>query len=355
MWRSAAEDSWRSAASGTAAPRSKRCAPASTTGPRAALASRSDTKPYGAIDKTPCLSAWRGRAFFAFQAPAPRMICDTQRFMNATELIYASGRSAAVPGPRRVMRVSARVLLALVLCLASVLLLRAQEAKPKLGPDAVSIERSHSYLRRHAAPDFWRLGPYYVPQATGSGCSLAAITMLVNALRGLPAHNDDPLATQEAVLQAVASEAWARQTAENGSGVTFAELVRYLHLSLEAFDLDAEIDVLKPGDNLPATLEKLRRSLAANERTDRDIVLVYFNQGVLTGAWDGPHISPIGAYDAARRRVLIMDVDRQWYIPYWASDEKLLAAMLRPAPSRGPLAGETGGLVRAILKSAARR
>jgi hypothetical protein len=255
----------------------------------------------------------------------------------------------------KVVSSSTATLLALILCLAPAGQPRAQEAKPKLGPDAVSVERSHAYLRRHAAPDFWRLGPYYVPQITGSACSVAAIAMLLNALRGLPAHNDDPLVTQEAVLQAVASEAWTRQTAENGGGVSFAEFVSYLHLSLDAFHLDAEVEVLKPGDNSPATLAELRRVLSANERTDRDIALVYFNQGVLTGAWDGPHISPIGAYDAARRRVLIMDVDRQWYIPYWASDEKLLAAMLRPAPSRSTLGGETGGLVRAILKSAARR
>jgi hypothetical protein len=275
--------------------------------------------------------------------------------MNAIELTDARGRSTAMPGPRRVMHVLARVLLALVVCLAPARLARAQDATPKLGPDAIPIERAHGYLRRHAAPDFWRLAPYYVPQATDSACSLAAVTMLVNALRGLPAHNDDPLATQEAVLRAVKSEAWTRQTAENGSGVTFAELLRYLRLSLDAFHVEAAIEVHKPADGSAKALAELRRVLAANERTDRDIALVYFNQGVLTGAWDGPHISPIGAYDAARRRVLIMDVDRQWYVPYWAPDEKLLAAMLRPAPNRGALAGETGGLVRAILKSAARR
>jgi hypothetical protein len=90
--------------------------------------------------------------------------------------------------------------------------------------------------------------------------------------------------------------------------------------------------------------------LAANEASDRDIVLVYFNQGVLTGDWDGPHISPIGAYDAATGRVLIMDVDREWYIPYWSSDSKLLEAMLKPtSAAHGPLAGETGGLVRLRL------
>jgi hypothetical protein len=86
--------------------------------------------------------------------------------------------------------------------------------------------------------------------------------------------------------------------------------------------------------------------LGINEASDQDIVLVYFNQGVLTGDWDGPHVSPIAAYDQEAQQVLIMDVDRDWYVPYWTSDTKLLEAMLRPAPAEhGRLAGETGGLV----------
>jgi hypothetical protein len=53
--------------------------------------------------------------------------------------------------------------------------------------------------------------------------------------------------------------------------------------------------------------------------------------------------------------VLIMDVDRQFYIPYWTSDEKLLEAMLRPVPEKeGKLAGETGGLVRVSLRATGR-
>ena len=45
------------------------------------------------------------------------------------------------------------------------------------------------------------------------------------------------------------------------------------------------------------------------------------------------------------------DVDREWYIPYWSSDQALLEAMLHPAPiERGRLAGETGGLVRVTRK-----
>ncbi len=72
----------------------------------------------------------------------------------------------------------------------------------------------------------------------------------------------------------------------------------------------------------------------------------YYDQGVVTGDWDGPPTSPIGAYDAERHRVLIMNVDRKWYVPYWTSDEKLLEAMLRPAPAdQGTLAGQTAGVV----------
>ena len=57
--------------------------------------------------------------------------------------------------------------------------------------------------------------------------------------------------------------------------------------------------------------------------------------------------NPIGAYDAQRHQVLIFDVDRQWYVPYWSGDDKLLAALLRPAPAEhGVLAGQTGSLIR---------
>ena len=76
----------------------------------------------------------------------------------------------------------------------------ADDPKPKFGPHAVPIQQSHDYLRRHGAPDYWALSPYYAAQQTNSACSLAAITMMVNALHGLPPHGIDRLVTQEAVL-----------------------------------------------------------------------------------------------------------------------------------------------------------
>jgi hypothetical protein len=210
-------------------------------------------------------------------------------------------------------------------------------------------------LRTHEAPDYWALSPFYVPQLTNSACSLATVVTLVNALRGLPPLARDDLVTQAALLEAVRSEAWAAATDQNGSGVGFEEFKTYLELSLKVFDIDADIEVFKPSDSSPATLAVLRQMLADNEQSSNDIALVYFNQGVVTGDWDGPHTSPIGAYDGDTRRVLIMDVDRLFYIPYWTSEERLLEAMLRPAPEKeGKLAGETGGILRVTLRTTSR-
>ena len=106
------------------------------------------------------------------------------------------------------------------------------------------------------------------------------------------------------------------------------------------------VSTLRPTTDDPVTLDALRVALATNEAAADTAILVFFNQGVVTGDWDGPHISPIGAYDAGSDRVLILEVDQEWYIPYWTPVPVLLAAMLRPAPEdQGVLTGETGGLV----------
>ena len=84
-------------------------------------------------------------------------------------------------------------------------------------------------------------------------------------------------------------------------------------------------------------LKMFRHALAANEKNGRDYILIHFLQDVVTDAQGGPypHISPIGAYDETSKRVLIMDVDREWYEPYWVSDERLLLAMSKKTERYG--------------------
>jgi len=244
-----------------------------------------------------------------------------------------------------------QMLLAATLLATSGVPLRAdklpdESSKPKLGIHALPIQQSHEHLQRHDAPDYWVLSPYYVSQTTSSDCSVATITIALNALRGLPRLARDPLITQAALRERLGPEL-AEKTKDKGEGVTFEEFRSFLLRALDAYELDASIELFRPGDASPVMREQLRQVLSANERSSDDIALVYYNQGVVTGDWDGPHLSPIGAYDAERRRVLILDVDRKWYGPYWTPEETLLEAMLRPAPEHfGSLAGETGGIFR---------
>ncbi len=201
---------------------------------------------------------------------------------------------------------------------------------PRFGPDAEPITRSRAYLREAEAPDYWALSAFYVSQATDSACSVASVAMMINALRGLPPLAAEPLVTQDGLLDAVGDAGWRAAVAEGGEGVSFAELVGYVRRAAAAFGLEADVEVFRPRDTSPETLAALRRILEENERSGEDIILLVYDQGTLTGDAGAGHIAPLGAYDAARRRVLVMDVDRQWYVPYWSGDGKLLEAMLKP-------------------------
>lgn len=108
----------------------------------------------------------------------------------------------------------------------------AEDHKPKFGPDATTIQQSHEYIRTHEAPHYWASSPFYAPQITDSTCSVAAIAMLVNALRGVPPHSVDPQVSQQGLLDKVANARWTTETAQDGAGVTFDEFVADTRASL---------------------------------------------------------------------------------------------------------------------------
>lgn len=227
--------------------------------------------------------------------------------------------------------------------------LRAEETPlPKLGPNAIPVTANTSYLRTAEAPDYWAFAPFVKPQFTTSACSIAAVTAAVNGLNGLPALSEDTVTTQPALLEKVGNAEWAALSAEGGDGVKFDQLVEFTRAAVTAAGPEGgQVEAWKPADDSAETLTTLRDALTANEASASDALLIYFNQGVVTGDWDGPHVSLIGAYDAATDQALILEVDQEWYIPYWTPTPVLLAAMLKPTSAEhGPLEGETGGLVR---------
>lgn len=222
----------------------------------------------------------------------------------------------------------------------------AEMPLPKLGPNAVPVTADAAYLRTAPAPDYWAFAPFVKPQFTTSACSIATVTAALNGLAGLPAHAEDTVMTQPALLELTGRDDWASLSAEGGDGVTFDQLREFTEAALSARAMDATVEVFHPRDAGEATLTQMRGLLARNEESAATAMMVYFNQGVVTGDWDGPHISLIGAYDAPADRVLILEVDQEWYVPYWTPAPVLLEAMLKPTSAEhGPLEGETGGFV----------
>ena len=222
---------------------------------------------------------------------------------------------------------------------------------PKLSATATAVTADTTYLRSAPAPDYWAFAPFVKPQFTNSACSIASVTSALNGLRGLPALAETSIVTQPGLLEITGDPVWADVSAEGGDGVTFAQLVAFTNEAIAASGMDGyRTESFHPAAADGAALAKMRTMLVANEATAEDAILVYFNQGVVTGDWDGPHVSVIGAYDAENDRVLVLEVDQEWYIPYWTPAPVLLAAMVKPTgPEHTGLEGETGGFVH-ILK-----
>lgn len=225
-----------------------------------------------------------------------------------------------------------RAIIAVLVLLASINCSCAQDAnRPKYASDVVRLYRDHSYLQKHDAPDYWVLSPYYVSQQNDAACSVAALAMIVNAMRAKDElHADDHLVTHDGLLEKVKSDRFQKQVAEDGKGVALGELAEIVKEALKAYDVkDSSIEIVSFPQATEDGLNQLRQLLIENERSDRDLVVVNVVQGMLTGDPEGMvgHFMPIAAYDAEARRVLLLDPDRRWYEPYWVSDEKLLAAM----------------------------
>jgi hypothetical protein len=231
-------------------------------------------------------------------------------------------------------------LLACSLILSGPLVCAALGAEaPKYGPSekplAVPVSQEHDYLRAAPAPDFWALVPYYVSQFNEAACSAASVAMVVNAAvrAARPLGNETRNITQEVLLDQVEVAHWKARLSTLGyfghHGLTLSQLGEVSEAALHTFGASRATVEVVAADGSPQGLARFRAALAANERSARDAIILHFIQDGVTAAPGGPypHISPVGAYDAATKRVLVLDVDREWYEPYWVADEVLWKAM----------------------------
>lgn len=209
---------------------------------------------------------------------------------------------------------------------------------PVNGALAVPLSIDNAYLRtpKVKAYDYWSLSSFYVPQYNSYACSAASVSMALNALLNARRSRGDmdENISQPDLLEKVSGAEWkglrSEAPAAERHGVTLEQLGRLSKEAMTAYGaVGASVTVTMVESEDARTLEAFRAALASNESNPDDILLMHFAQDVVTGAPGGPyaHVSPVGAYDAKTRRVLVFDVDRQWYEPYWVTDSQLLKAM----------------------------
>jgi hypothetical protein len=193
------------------------------------------------------------------------------------------------------------------------------------------LSEDNAHLRRSPALGYWRLAPHYVCQITDCACSLASAVMVLNAVRGARLREPGSMmVTQELLLEAVDDEVWHKGSGKDGgNGVTLTELEKLLRKGLSVNELRADIAVVPLGDKAdPAkAAEQLRRDMADCEQGRQLVIANYFSETAI-GSGDYGHFSPVAAYDAGQDLVLVMDVWRYEYEPYWIPIAKLLESMM---------------------------
>jgi hypothetical protein len=190
----------------------------------------------------------------------------------------------------------------------------------KYAPHVTRLSRSHDYVAKHAAPDFWKLIPYYVPQKDGGSCAAASLSMVLNAMRAdADLKASDRLITQADLYSKIDV---FKEGGDSGiRGVSLDGFGRVLAAAMKKFSIDGWSYEVVRADRNDALKKKVHELLAKNEKSGEDFIVPLFLQKDLTGDPEGAvgHFAPVAAYDG--KRVLVLDPDREWYEPYWVPEE----------------------------------
>ena len=219
----------------------------------------------------------------------------------------------------------------------------AAAAAPKYAADInpLSANSNKTYFQKNAAPDFWALIPYYIPQDTGRGCSAANIAMILNGARvGMPLTASDELITFKNFLENYADKTYAKTIKGKGllTGTVFANtnLAKVLKSAAEKLKITTAASSIEfveiDQKNLTTGRARFTEALKRNEKSANDFIFFSFVQGKATGDPEGgAHVATVGAFDESKDQVLVLDPDRQYYEPYWISADKLFEAIRDPA------------------------
>lgn len=205
---------------------------------------------------------------------------------------------------------------------------RSSALPPKYAPWLTLLRDDPAHLRSRPAPSFWALVPYHVGQITETCCSLATATMLINAARGSAhLHAGEKLIRQKDLLAAVNDPDWTFAcTDPEGQGASLREMAPIMARAYSLFGVGAMVELVQITD-AAAAADDFRQALAAIELSAATQLALNFDGAIVYGAADYGHFSPAAAYDERRDRLLVLDVDCDWFEPYWVPVGVMLNAM----------------------------
>ncbi len=212
----------------------------------------------------------------------------------------------------------------------------AADPAPKYGPSgrpaASLLKRERTFIKESPAPDFWALIPYYEGMRGGHSASAAAMAAVLNALRQETDYTSaDELITEESLLKKIPAKDFAdRLKGEKPAGIGLAQFGAVFQSALRAYGLkNTSVKVVTASDSHPETAAAIRKILVENEAGDKNQIVARYIQSAFTGDPEGAvgTYSAVGAFDAARDRVLILETDRKYYEPYWVSLETFVKGL----------------------------
>ena len=167
-----------------------------------------------------------------------------------------------------------------------------------------------------------------VRQQTDTSCSVATTTTLINVVRQ---RRRLPPLSQAEVVATDPTGSWQLATAAPDSrGITLDKLAL---LMMQAFGHSGikrvVIEAVHVRDVSDASRAELTRILNASEAADGApfVVLNYLQSAYLALGDPVGHMSILGAWDQARGRALVLDVDGRILQPYWVTPSVLLEGM----------------------------
>lgn len=170
---------------------------------------------------------------------------------------------------------------------------------------------------------------HHVKQFHESSCSVASVVSVINVLLEKQGISPASPITQQELLETVRAAHWKERMSDNGykgrRGLPLPVLGEVVKGSLDTYNIQYKsVEIVQVSAD-PVKSEALKQTLRIRleqfETRGDCLMIAHFDQGSVLPELHIPHISPVGGFDPASGKVMLLDVDPDQPHPYQVSFE----------------------------------